>query len=605
MKRRLFLTYTVLLVVGFMIVGFFTNSFVKDNYEEDLNITLASNLNLLKLNLERDLPGSDLSRLDMEYISEDVSQALDVRVTMIDSEGEVLVDSEVSREDLPEVENHRSRPEFKNALSGERGSDIRTSATLDIDYLYMAVPIEKNGQIIGALRLAYPMRRIATINRAFLENIILSILIAFAISLYMGYRYSKKISLPIQNIAASARLIAKGDFNQKVRVETGDELQDLGDAFNSMTERLSQSISELKEQHLKISSILSSISEGLVAVDNGDRIMLINYSGRDLLGITETEVHGRELADLIGNASLKEAVSAILEDGNVGVTEVLLEEPEHMVLKISYDKIYSDAGMREMIGKIMVVRDISEMRKLEIMRTDFVANVSHELKTPLTSISGFVETLKDGAVNDEKVRDRFLDIIELETSRLSRLLDDLLILSNIETSQIGMGRKSEIDMGKTIGEVLDMVEMAAKSKSIELRSEIPGDLPFVYGNRDWFKQMVLNLVDNAVKYTPENGEVGLFAYKLDSDVFIKVKDNGMGISEKDISRLFERFYRVDKARSREIGGTGLGLAIVKHIVLAFGGDIKVRSDEGKGTEFIVKIPINDSSVKEYHQIIEQ
>ncbi|PLX33753.1 MAG: PAS domain-containing sensor histidine kinase, partial [Clostridiales bacterium] len=230
--------------------------------------------------------------------------------------------------------------------------------------------------------------------------------------------------------------------------------------------------------------------------------------------------------------------------------------------------------------------------KLEKMRTDFVANVSHELKTPLTSISGFVETLKGGAVNDDKVRDRFLDIIEMESSRLSRLLDDLLVLSNIETSQIGMSRKSEIKVKKTVIEVFEMVEKAADGKSIELESEIPDDLPNLYGNGDWFKQMLLNLVDNAVKYTPENGSVGVSAYRLDSDVFIKVKDNGMGISQEDVSRLFERFYRVDKARSRDIGGTGLGLAIVKHIVLAFGGDIKVRSDEGKGSEFIVRIPID-------------
>jgi len=417
-------------------------------------------------------------------------------------------------------------------------------------------------------------------------------LIAFGISLYMAYRYSKKISLPIQNIAASARLIAKGDFNQKVKVETGDELQDLGHAFNSMTERLSSTIGELENEHLKIRSVLSSISEGLVAVDNENRIMLINYSGRDLLGITETEVHSRQLQGLIGNPVLREAVGKILEEGNLGLREVVLEEPEHMVLKFSYDKIHSDSGMREMIGKIMVVRDITEMRKLEKMRTDFVANVSHELKTPLTSISGFVETLKGGAVNDDKVRDRFLDIIEMESSRLSRLLDDLLVLSNIETSQIGMGRKSEIKVRKTVTEVFEMVEKAADGKSIELESEIPDDLPNLYGNGDWFKQMLLNLVDNAVKYTPENGSVGVSAYRLDSDVFIKVKDNGIGISQEDVSRLFERFYRVDKARSRDIGGTGLGLAIVKHIVLAFGGDIKVRSDEGKGSEFIVRIPID-------------
>ena len=477
------------------------------------------------------------------------------------------------------------------ALGGNIGKEIRTSATLSIDYMYMAIPLEKDGKAVGALRLAYPMVRIEKINRIFTENILFSIFIAFVIALFMAYRYSKHITEPILSIAESAKRISRGDFDHKVKVATGDEIEELGDAFNAMTEQLKKNISSLSEEHLKLQSILTSISEGLVAIDNEKRVMLINYSCKDILGVEEGHVYGRKLTDIIENPMVRDIVGSILENDEIGSRELVFEEPHHRVIKISTGKIRADAMKREIIGTILVIRDITEIRGLEEMRKDFVANVSHELKTPLTSISGFVETLKGGAVDDIDVRDRFLDIIEMESARLSRLIDDLLILSNIETSQIGKARKDAIDMAKAVKEVCDMVEIRAQNKRVAVRSSIPDNLPALYGNRDWFKQMLLNLVDNAVKYTETGGSVDVSIHIIDEDAYIKIEDSGIGIPESDMPRLFERFYRVDKGRSRDDGGTGLGLAIVKHISIAFGGEIKVRSREGKGTEFVVRIPL--------------
>ncbi|MBK5251979.1 MAG: HAMP domain-containing protein [Peptostreptococcaceae bacterium] len=594
MKKKLFMTYMVLMVVGFVLIGVLTHQFLKDNYEEDLTLHLASNLKLLKLNVEKKLFEEELEGIDFHSFVSEISETIDVRVTVIDSKGKVLADSEVLENDLFDMENHQNRSEFKEALDGFVGKGIRTSATVNIDYMYMAIPLEKDGEIVGAVRLAYPLVRINQINRNFIENILLSLFIAFGISLFMAYRYSKRITEPILSIAESAKQISTGDFEHKVNVKTGDEIEALGDAFNVMTERLKNNISMLNDEHLNLQSILTSISEGLVAVDNEKRVMLMNYSCKEILGVDDRDVYGKILTDIIEEPAARDMVSSILENEEIGSREVVIREPEHMVLKISSGKIRLDTVKREILGTIMVIRDITEIRVLEDMRKDFVANVSHELKTPLTSISGFVETLKGGAMYDENVRDRFLDIIEIESARLYRLIDDLLILSNIETSQLGKNRKDAIDMGKAIEEVCEMVDITAENKGIKIKRRIPEDLPSLYGNRDWFKQMVLNLVDNAVKYTSDGGEVFVSVYKFDRDLFIKVKDTGLGIPENDIPRIFERFYRVDKARSRDVGGTGLGLAIVKHIVIAFNGEIKARSEEGKGSEFIVKIPLNEN-----------
>ena len=237
-----------------------------------------------------------------------------------------------------------------------------------------------------------------------------------------------------------------------------------------------------------------------------------------------------------------------------------------------------------------LIQDVTEVRKLENMRSDFVANVSHELKTPLTSIAGFIETLKNGAIKNEKVRDRFLDIIEIETERLTRLIEDLLSLSAIESGKL-IYSKEQIMINETVEEINLMVGPLIKQKNLNYQTEVESALPPIVGNKDWFKQMIINLIDNAIKYTPEEGLIKLLVYKRYKNLFIVVKDTGIGIPKGDIPRLFERFYRVDKARSRKIGGTGLGLAIVKHIVLAFFSDIRVSSEVGKGTEFVLKIPL--------------
>lgn len=590
MKKRLFLTYAVLLLVGFSIIGFFTNSFIRINYEKNLQSTLASNLKLMRLYVEDDLAGGNLQDLPLDELARRNAEELDMRVTFIDEKGVVLGDSEIASAELSGIENHRERSEFKTALEGEIGKDSRFSATIGVDYLYMAIPLQNGEEIVGAARLAYPMVQIAQINRFFIENILLSMAIALAISLYMANRYSKIISQPIVEITDFAKRIAGGDFEGKAVVKTGDEIEVLANAFNGMNAKLKAGITELRDNNLRLKSILTSMSEGLMAVDNEKRVILMNYPGKDFLRIGQAEIMGEIVTDVIDHPFLRRTVQDLLADEKIGTHEISMEDAGKTVLRINVSQIRSDVRKREVLGTIMIIQDITEIRALEEMRTEFVANVSHEIKTPLTSIAGFVETLKNGAIDNERVRDRFLNIIEIETERLSRLLDDLLILSNIEKSHIGLDRRDAIDANEVIRDVCDMTAMSAESKNIEIVFEAVKEPPVFYGNKDWFKQMILNLMDNAIKYTPEEGRVFISVYKMEEDIFVKIRDTGIGIPAEDIPRLFERFYRVDKARQREEGGTGLGLAIVKHIVMAFEGEIKVRSEEGRGTEFLVRIP---------------
>ena len=357
-----------------------------------------------------------------------------------------------------------------------------------------------------------------------------------------------------------------------------------------MAEKLDMTISEIQDKNTKLQSALTSMNEALVAVDRSYKIILINPVARSLFDIEEPNIYGKHVLEVIKNNKLHDTLKEILDNNIIGQKEITIDYPKYKILKIYTNFIKLDRDPNRIIGVMALIQDVTEVRKLENMRSDFVANVSHELKTPLTSIAGFIETLKNGAIKNEKVRDRFLDIIEIETERLTRLIEDLLSLSAIESGKL-IYSKEQIMINETVEEINLMVGPLIKQKNLNYQTEVESALPPIVGNKDWFKQMIINLIDNAIKYTPEEGLIKLLVYKRYKNLFTVVKDTGIGIPKGDIPRLFERFYRVDKARSRKIGGTGLGLAIVKHIVLAFFGDIRVSSEVGKGTEFVLKIPL--------------
>ncbi|RKD26551.1 PAS/PAC sensor signal transduction histidine kinase [Caminicella sporogenes DSM 14501] len=591
MKKKIFVTYIILLLLETILTGLFSLSFIKMSYLSNIEEMLITDGNLVNKMVEDKIKEKYFKDIDFSKLAKEYSKQINARITFINRNGVVVGDSEIDKSDLKNIENHMNRPEIKKALKGIIGKSQRYSSTLDINYLYVAVPVVKDGIIYGVTRLAYPLNKINKIYFNFIKKIVISMVIGVAVAMLLGYRYINRITEPIKEITVTAQKISNGDFSSRVYVESEDEVKILADTFNLMAERLNNNISELQDKNTKLKSILTSMKEGLIAIDNSNRIILINSPAKKLFNIEKEDVLKEEIFNLINNEELKISLEKIINDNDLEKIEVAIDEPEMRILKIYKYLIKLNQDPNRIIGKLILIVEVTEMRRLEKMRTEFVANVSHELKTPLTSILGFVETLKNGAIDNEKVRDKFLNIIEIEAERLTRLIDDLLTLSDIESNKLSSNKKEYIDVYEEMIQIKDMMEEIAKQKDIEFICEIQESLPNIYGNRDWFKQMIINLVDNAIKYTPEGGIVRVSAYEKENSIFISVKDTGIGIPKKDIPRLFERFYRVDKARSRKVGGTGLGLAIVKHIVLSFGGKVDVYSEEGKGAEFLVKIPL--------------
>lgn len=589
MKRKIFFTYAILLIIGTILTGLLSLSFIKIDFLDNIENMLVTNGNLINTMIQQETNKKE--PINYHKLSKELSKSIDARITFIDKSGVVIGDSDV--QDLSMVENHRSRKEVEEALRGEIGKSERISKTVNIDYLYVAIPwINGENQVMGITRLAYPLTEIEKINSILIRSIIFSVLIGLIVAIPLGFRYLNHITKPIKEITVKIKKIADGNFKERVYIDSTDEIRILADTFNFMSDTVDRNMTELMDYNTKIKSILSSMEEGLIAVDNTNNIILANKSANKLFDILPENIIGMKPWDVIDDEILRDLFIDILEKRDSRSFEVVLNEG-NKIIKLYSEIINHAQDPNRRIGMLILGMDVTEMRKLEIMRTDFVANVSHELRTPLTSISGFVETLRNGAAEDANTRNRFLDIISIEADRLSRLIEDLLTLSHIEGRDMSSTGEADIDINSRIKDVISMLDELAKKKNIRISIE-ESHLPSILGNDDWFKQLMVNIIDNGIKYTQSGGRVDIRTkYDKDSNqIVVEVEDNGIGIPKEDIPRLFERFYRVDKARSRKVGGTGLGLAISKHIVLSFNGNITVKSKEGIGTKFIIRLPIN-------------
>lgn len=585
MQKKIFVIFTLILLVSTLLTGFLSLSLITNNYTNELEQRLISNAQLIEgvINENKELANT----AELQRLSEDLGNKIDARITIIDKNGEVLADTLPNT--LP-AQNHGNRPEVRKAMDGEIGREIRYSSTVKEDMLYVALPSHLEAENIAVIRLSMDLAERNKINQRLFYYTGASILFSLVAALLLGYRFIGKLMEPIKQIIEASKKISNGKFDRRVKVQSSDEIGELANHFNHMADHLENTIVQLSDSNTKFKALLTSMINPIIAIDNNQHIILFNQSAEYLFKVNTNDVLGKDILEVINKYSLDRQLIEVFNN-NKSRIEISINYPEKKVLKIHTNPIQLDHDPIRTLGTVALIEDITEIRRLEKMRSDFVTNVSHELKTPLTSISGFVETLKAGAVEDEEVTRRFLDIIEIETDRLKRLINDILTLSEIENIETNL-ITHEIFPGDTLKEVADVITPIANSKEIELHTEVDLNLPTIYGNRDWFKQLIINLLDNAIKYTPPGGKVQLIAYKKYNNIIIIVKDTGIGIPKKDISRLFERFYRVDKARSRKVGGTGLGLAIVKHIVLSLNGRIKVNSEEGKGTEFTVIIPVN-------------
>ena len=488
-----------------------------------------------------------------------------VRCTVIDKNGNVVYDS-VDKS----LNSHKNRDEVIKANKYGEGYSTRISDTTGKKTVYYAEKLE-DGTI---LRASLPFETIDIFEPTNLKVCIGIVTIVMLFSISLSMKLVRTIIEPLKNLENVTARIAGGDLNIRVKSLSNDEIGSLGKTFNNMADQLQAKIKEVVDKQNRLESILRSMESGVIAVDGDDTVITINPYAKRVFGIRR-DISGEKISKYIKDYD----INTFLNEEDDSEKEVKILHPVERELRIKKASIIDGI---DRIGKVIAVQDISNIKRLENMRSQFVANVSHELKTPLTSIKGFTETLK--YVEDEETRKKFLDIIEKEADRLGRLINDILILSKIESDS--SGEEDEFLPNKVVDDVINMVKVLADNKNITIElDERNNDL--LFGDKDRFLQLVLNIVENSIKYSNEGSKVKISSFTNGDNYNLIVEDNGIGIPKEDIPRIFERFYRVDKARKS--GGTGLGLAIVKHIVKTFNGNIKVESVLGVGSKFIIQI----------------
>lgn len=460
----------------------------------------------------------------------------------------------------------------------------------DKELLYThTIPIDN--ECIAQLNMSVYNENLSSINRQFGRRLFISLLASTAMGLFIGLRYVEYAEKPYKELTKATQNIINGVYEEEIIFYDDKELEYLAENFNFMSKKLKSTIGQLQEVNTKLKATLISIGDGVIAFDNNLKTILINPSAEDLLELEEAEVMGKDIVEVIKDECLRKVFLDLIDLGTQKEIELKCKRPSDMILNIYANPIMFHKYSRGRLGTVFIIQDITKMKKLERVREDFVANVSHELKTPLTSIKGFIETLKEGAIEDKPKAFKFLNIMDEEVNRLNRLVEDLLLLSEVENRELDT-LSELIYVEEVVDEVFHMLNGEAKEKDIIMDKEIVGEITPIQGNYNYFKQMLINLVDNGIKYTPMGGYVKVSVEVKRGHMLLRIMDNGVGIAEKEQDRIFERFYRVDKSRSRDVGGTGLGLAIVKHVVSVFNGSIDVESQPNKGSIFSIRIPID-------------
>jgi len=571
MKRtiffKIFLNFCLIILSLSMLVFFFSFKAIKHHYINILSLELKNLAYTLNLKVLPLVEARDYKRLDS--LVKEVGKNTNTRITIIAPDGRVLADSEM---DPHLMENHSNRPEVIQAKTKGFGKSLRFSTTLKKEMLYVAIPMESNKKFLGILRVSLFLEDIDKLLRELKLNLFGIVIFVTLFSLLGAIFFSRSLSRPLKGLVSASKRIADGDFSVKVKFKRDDEVGELARSFNKMSEELKHLFDDLTLKQKELSSIISSLEEGLLVLDKEGRIILFNESFRKLV---RTNPEGRHWWEVLRNPMVGELIEKAKKEKRISSENLELNEKEFLCSLVFIP-------FREEL--VIVFHDITEFKKLEKIKTDLVVNVSHELRTPLTAIKGYVETLEEEIEGDSK---RYLDIIKRHTERLINIVADLLLLSELEEKGLTQ-IKEEVNLEKVVKDVFKIFDQKAKEKGLKLNLICEGN-PVVEGDAFKLEQMFINLIDNAIKYT-ERGEVLVYLKQTDEEVIVKVKDTGIGIPKEHLDRIFERFYVVDKSRSKKLGGTGLGLSIVKHIVLLHNGKIDVKSSPGEGTEFIITFP---------------
>jgi two-component system phosphate regulon sensor histidine kinase PhoR len=590
--RRLFLPYLLLICAATAIVGFVAARTVHTSYLDRQTDALRTNLRLVAHAVAPLLAGATPSP-ELQPIVRQMGTTIGDRITLMKSDGTVVADSEA---DPAQMENHRHRPEFLDAAFHGEGVNARPSDTLKADLLYLARPVQDLGgkPVTDAAGQPYYARLAVHLSqlRQRLDALYASLAVAAGVSIVVAgvicFYFARRHAQPISDLTHFADALSRGELDRRTHREEKGEIATLATSLNTMAESLTHLIEQTTQDKAELLTILSSMSEGVIATDTLQRIVIVNDAAGKLLGFDTAQAVGKHLWQVIRNEQIIKAAGEVVTGESRKLISVGPVSARH--LDVTLCNFPTEGPTR---GLVIVAHDITQSFQYQELRKEFVANVSHELRTPLTVIKGFIETLQDGAWRDERKAPEYLATIHRHADQLTNLVSDLLELSKLEGSGwAGLSpRRAPVDLGFVVHKAHELLTPAAQKKAQTLTLTLPDDLPTIKGNADYIERAVSNLIDNASKYTPEGGRIDVSARANGQYVIVEVTDNGIGIPHEDIPRIFERFYRVDRSRSREMGGTGLGLSIVKHVAQVHGGQIEVDSTPGKGSTFRLKLPL--------------
>lgn len=589
LQAKLIIVYVLLILIAMQLIGVYfvsamktslTSNFTKELQEraELLSVLAAQNLGVTGETAEESLE-------DLRVLVNNLFNINGAEIQVLDASGRVLTTSKPSHADYVGTKN--AQTVVNRALQGIRDNEEYIIDEDNIRKKVVAKPVMSDGKIVGAIYIAASMNDLYdTMER--INNIFISgILLALGLTAVLGVILAHTITSPIKELTRRATKVAEGEFHQKMPVLGNDEIGQLSKAFNYMTSRLRTALAQNEEEKEKLASILTNMSDGVIATDEKGSVILMNRRASEILKVENDQMSEMNIANLLhltpeGQATLEQGTmhSTMLEDET--------EEGDSFVIRVTFTPIHRrEFGI---IGTIAVLQDVTEQEKLEASRREFVANVSHELRTPLTTIKSYTEALEDGALSDPELGPKFTSVIQVQTERMIRLVTDLLHLSRLDSKEAFL-RKQATSVMEMLEEVTDRFSFQMQEKDIKPTLFISNGVSTAWIDRDQIDQVLDNLISNAMKYTPEGGTIGIEARNAEDGMLaISVQDNGMGIPKRDLDRIFERFYRVDKARSRNMGGTGLGLSIAREIVKAHGGTISLHSEIGKGTRVTFTLP---------------
>jgi two-component system phosphate regulon sensor histidine kinase PhoR len=571
---KIFFSYLVIISLSFLLLDLFLREEVEKNLTSQIETEMMSYAKII-----------DLS--PREKITEQIGEMANIsncRVTLIDARGKVFADSE---KDVTQMENHSNRPEVQEARLKGSGKSVRFSSSLNIDMLYVAVTIRNGEKINGYVRLARPLHDVQKVIQKMYESILGASAIAVIVSLLIALFISYRLAEPIRAMERFTEKLRQGEPVGAILLNTADETKKLADNINFLVEELKDKIRIANEEKSKLMTALTSMTEGVLIINAQGLIEFVSPVLGDMLSVRYEDVFGKTLMEAFRSAELQKILTEFKRTGENITREITLDMAEAVILNVSVSAVH---GYPQEDKTMIVFHDVTRLKKLEKVKEDFVANVTHEIRTPLTAIIGYLETIKNGAIGNIDETKKFVDIILNQAERLNRLVEDLLTLSHIELKELKFNFEN-VSINAAITNVISLVEAKAKEKKITIHNNVRENFPMIRADKDKLTQIFVNILDNAVKFTPESGRITIVAKEADAYTAVSISDTGIGVPRDEIQRLGERFYRVDRSRSRDLGGTGLGLSIVKHLMIAHGGRMEIESELGRGTTVSLLFPL--------------